>query len=101
MKPLTHSILALCVACITLFGVGCASMYDDGSWTAEDDLQQDIQLRLDQDAMMYKGNVRVTVDQGVATLHGSVPNEHARARAIAITEGVAGVNQVVDVLYRR
>ena len=43
-------------------------------------------------------NIDVDVKAGMVTLQGTVPNEAARARAIAITKGADGVKGVTDQL---
>src|SRR5688572_29887263 len=43
-------------------------------------------------------NIDVDVKAGVVTLQGTVPNEAARARAIAIVKGADGVKGVTDQL---
>jgi len=53
-----------------------------------------IQTRLQQDADLKNNRIQATVDNGVATLKGTVDTEAERTKAGKLAAGVKGVNQV-------
>jgi hypothetical protein len=54
--------------------------------------------RLHWDKALAESALDLDVQDGVATLRGSVPNEAARAKAISLTRDTVGVTRVVDQL---
>lgn len=93
---------ALLAAILAL--AGCASFDDPG---LDDDLVSDDAIasfalsRLNNDAMVARATLTVTVQDGLATLFGSVPDEATRMRAIQILEGTPGIFDVLDRTRKR
>lgn len=54
-----------------------------------------------QDSMTASATLQVTVENGLATLYGVVPNEVTRQRALQILSGTEGVYDVLDRTRRR
>jgi len=54
--------------------------------------------RLHWDKALESSTLNVKVEQGVATLTGSVPTAEARTKAVNLTADTVGVNKVVDEL---
>ena len=75
--------------------MGCASL-TSADLGGDAELTAAIQDRLSQDAVAGRQPLGVTVDQGVATLSGSLRDAGAQARALAIVRGTPGVRGVVD-----
>jgi osmotically-inducible protein OsmY len=57
--------------------------------------------RLNGDSMVASATLSVTVEDGLAILKGTVPNEAVRLRAISILEGTPGIYEVLDRTRRR
>jgi osmotically-inducible protein OsmY len=60
------------------------------------DLATIVQGRLRFDPVVDGLNIGVQIDNGVATLSGTIPDQSHRARAVSIAEGTTGVTEVVD-----
>lgn len=90
----TVAALALALA------AGCA-MLENAGW-GEPDPSTDAGIQaaamdgLSRDRMTAEANLLVTVENGMATLTGSVPNEAVRQRAIQILERTDGIFEVRD-----
>ena len=83
------------VGCGASLVMGCANLAlpETGS---DAELAEAIQDRLSQDAVAGRSPLGVSVEQGVATLSGSLSDAGARARALSIVRGTPGVRGVVD-----
>jgi osmotically-inducible protein OsmY len=57
--------------------------------------------RLNGDAMTARATLNVQVEDGLAILYGTVPDEATRQRALQILEGTPGVYEVLDRTRRR
>lgn len=57
--------------------------------------------RLNDDSMVGRATLSVSVDNGLAILYGTVPNEAVRQRAIQILEGTDGIFEVLDRTHKR
>ncbi len=83
------------VGCGGSLVMGCASL-TSADMGSDAELAAAIQDRLSQDAVTGRAPLGVSVDQGVATLSGSLRDAGARARALSIVRGTPGVRGVVD-----
>ncbi len=54
--------------------------------------------RLHWDKALQTSNLNVKVEEGVATISGSVPTAAARAKAVTLTAETVGVNKVINEL---
>jgi hypothetical protein len=54
--------------------------------------------RLHWDKSLHSSTLNVKVEEGIATLTGSVPTAEARTKAVNLTADTVGVNKVVDEL---
>ncbi len=57
--------------------------------------------RLNDDAVVGRAMLSVTVDNGLAILYGTVPDEAARQRALHVVRGTPGVYDVLDRTRKR
>ncbi len=57
--------------------------------------------RLNSDSMTARSTLSVRVENGLAILYGTVPNEAVRQRAIQILEGTSGIFEVLDETQKR
>lgn len=57
--------------------------------------------RLNDDAMVARATLSARVDNGLATLFGTVPDEATRLRALQILRGTPGIFDVLDQTRRR
>ena len=57
--------------------------------------------RLNDDSMTARAMLSVRVENGLAILYGTVPNEAVRQRAIQILEGTSGIFEVLDETQKR
>ena len=78
-----------------LWSAGCASL-DSTVPEGDLDLAAAAQHRLVEDSVTSRLALGVSVNQGVATLNGSVRDAGAKARALAILRGTPGIKGVVD-----
>lgn len=88
-------LVLVAVLLVGTFVMGCASL-TSGDLGGDAELAATIQDRLAQDAVAGRRPLMVSVEQGVATVSGSLPDAGARARALAIVRGTPGVRGVVD-----
>ena len=90
---------------LALLGLsGCAAL--EGQDLSNDPVSDDgiasiANSRLDGDPMTARATLSVTVDNGLAVLYGTVPNEATRQRAIQILQGTEGIFEVLDQTQRR
>lgn len=79
--------------------LGCAS-WQDGAWSSEPVTDEDIAAlatsRLNSDTMTAAATLSVSVHDGMATLHGVVPDRAVRQRAVQILKGTPGIFDVLD-----
>lgn len=86
--------LAAAAAALFAFS-GCAAL--EGQDPATDDgIAALANSRLNDDAMTARATLSVEVDNGLAVLHGTVPSEAARQRAIQLLEATPGIYEVLD-----
>ena len=83
------------VGCGGSLVMGCASL-TSAETGSDAELAAAIQDRLSQDAVAGRSPLGVSVNQGVATLSGSLRDSGARVRALSIVSGTPGVRGVVD-----
>ena len=100
--PCRAFLLTAAMALCLLAGCSTASYDMEGSPAAGSDRQLavDVVHRLEYEGLTDLRNFAVTVNNGVATVHGVVPNEPARARVLAVVRGTPGVQDVVDKMQR-
>ena len=86
------------VGLVALMLVGCATtssqestggLIDDAAITAN------VQASFGADPLVSASAIRVATTRGVVHLSGSVSSEQARHRAIQLTQGVAGVKEII------
>ena len=94
------SLLAILAAVMTL--AGCTTMPGNSTIqpTTDAQLAAAVLQRLTQDTMTGMSTFGVEAENGVVTLHGSLPNDTLRARAIAIVRSTPGVKDVIDKITR-
>jgi osmotically-inducible protein OsmY len=100
IKPLRFLLLAAMMLVLT----GCAALQgqDIGDDPVSDDGIASIATsRLNGDPMTARSMLSVEVDNGLATLYGTVPDEAVRQRAIQILEATPGIFEVLDRTRRR
>ena len=90
----------LAVAAAALFAFsGCAALegQDLGDEpTTDEGIAALANSRLNDDAMTARATLSVEVDNGLAILHGTVPDQAARQRAIQLLEATPGIYEVLD-----
>ena len=90
--------LSLLAAALALAS-GCAVL--EGQDLGDDPIDDDgiaavANSRLNDDAWIARATLSVTVQQGIAVLYGTVPDEATRQRALRILEASPGVAEVLD-----
>ena len=82
-----------------LLAGGCATTYDEGAAENPDEqLAQAVRQRLQMNQAGAAYYIGVSVNQGIVTLDGAVPNAGARMQAVGIARSMPGVRDVVDKL---
>lgn len=83
---------------------GCAAL-DGQDLSAEPTTDEGIAAiansRLNDDAVVGRDMLSVTVDNGLAILYGTVPDEASRQRALHVVRGTPGVYDVLDRTRKR
>ena len=101
MKNFFALILA---AGILLLAAGCAVL-SDNDWAADPTSDVGITAlansRLNNDFVVGRATLSARVENGMATLYGTVPDEATRQRALQILQGTPGVFDVLDHTRRR
>ena len=98
-KSICLSVLA---ACLALSGCAILEGQDLGDDpTSDEGITSIANGRLNNDAMVSRATLSVTVSEGLATLYGTVPDEATRQRAIRILEGTPGIFDVLDRTRKR
>ena len=90
------------VVMAVLLLVGCATL--TGRDSPEDArITTEVQARLAADPLVGASGIDVDTSRGVVSLRGSVASEQERQRAIQLTQGVAGVQEIIvrNLLVRR
>ena len=98
-KPLLFLVLAALLAVS-----GCASLegQDYGADpTSDEGIAALANSRLNDDAMVGRCTLSASVESGLATLYGTVPDEATRQRAIRILENTPGIFDVLDQTRKR
>lgn len=90
-------LLPVLAACLALFG--CAVL--EGQDLSDDPVSDEgitsiASSRLNNDVLVARATLSVTVANGLATLHGTVPDEVTRRRAVQILAGTPGIFDVLD-----
>ena len=83
---------------------GCASLQSDpfaDEPATDDGVAALAASRLSDDAMTARATLKVEVDEGLAILYGTVPDEATRQRALQILEATPGVYEVLDQTRKR
>ena len=83
---------------------GCAALEGQdlsADPTSDEGITAVASSRLNDDMMVGRATLGVSVDNGLATLYGSVPDEATRQRAIQILKGTPGIFDVVDQTHKR
>jgi hypothetical protein len=99
------SLLAVAVGTtLPWWSAGCAT-YDEYAFDtlALDDgqIEKEIRDRLQDDPVTASRGIGIRVEDGVATLFGSVSDATVQLRAVGIARGAPGVTRVVDKLNGR
>lgn len=94
----------LCLLAAGLALSGCAilegqDLGDDP--TSDDGITSIARSRLNNDVLVSRATLSVTVTEGLATLYGTVPDEATRRRALQILEGTPGIFDVLDRTRKR
>ena len=87
-----------------LSGAGCAALEGQdlsAEPTSDEGVAAVANSRLNDDAVVGRAMLSVTVDNGLAILYGSVPDEAARQRALHVVRGTPGVYDVLDRTRKR
>ena len=82
-----------------LFSAGCAILQQEDlsdDPITDDGIASIAASRLNSDSMTARATLSVRVENGLAILYGTVPNEAVRQRAIQILEGTPGIFDVRD-----
>jgi osmotically-inducible protein OsmY len=90
------------VVMAVLLLVGCAAI--TGRDTPEDTrITTEVKARLAADPLVRASAIDVDTSRGVVRLRGSVASEQERQRAIQLTQGVAGVQEIIvrNLIVRR
>ena len=90
------AVLGLSASCALIQG---QDLSDDP--VSDDGIASIANSRLNDDAMVARATLSVTVDNGLAVLYGTVPDEVTRQRAIQILQGTPGIFDVLDRTRRR
>ncbi len=83
---------------------GCAALEGQdlaAEPTSDDGIAAVANSRLNDDAVVGRAMLSVTVDNGLAILYGTVPDEAARQRALHVVRGTPGVYDVLDRTRKR
>ena len=83
---------------------GCAALEGQdlaAEPTSDEGVAAVANCRLNDDAVVGRAMLSVTVDNGLAILYGSVPDEAARQRALHVVRGTPGVYDVLDRTRKR
>ena len=104
MKPWAW-IMPVVLCLVVLVLPGCATYTPppdsmSGGGSPDGDLATEIYSRLSDDSMTGRYTFGVTVQGGVVTVQGAVPDEPTRTRILGIIRATPGVQSVVDRLYR-
>ena len=89
--PLAAAAMLAFSGCASLEGLGLAA--ED---TSDEGVAAEAASRLNGDSMTASATLSVVVENGMATLYGTVPNEMTRQRAIQILKDTPGIFDVLD-----
>ena len=99
------SLFPLLLVAAALFALsGCAALQGEdlsNDPVSDEGIASIANSRLDSDPMTAHAMLSVSVDTGLATLYGTVPDEATRQRAIQILKGTDGIFEVLDNTQRR
>jgi osmotically-inducible protein OsmY len=99
------SILIASLAAAALFVLsGCAALQGQdisNDPVSDEGIASIAHSRLNDDAMTARATLSVTVENGLATLYGTVPDEAVRQRALQILAGTDGIFDVLDRTHKR
>ncbi len=97
------SLLFLALAALLALS-GCAALEGrdiSAEPTSDEGIAALANSRLNDDAMVARATLSARVDNGLATLFGTVPDEATRLRALQILRGTPGIFDVLDQTRRR
>ena len=97
------SLLFLALAALLALS-GCAALEGQdisAEPTSDEGIAALANSRLNDDAMVARATLSARVDNGLATLFGTVPDEATRLRALQILRGTPGIFDVLDQTRRR
>ena len=97
----TWNLRGLCLALLVLCLTACSNYQAGGSrtigeFTDDVGIQGAVKTALIRDEELNGLGINVEVNRSVVTLYGRIPSEYARKKALDITAGIRGVQQVVD-----
>ena len=99
------SLLFTSLAAIALLLLsGCAALQGQdlgNDPVLDEDIASLAASRLNSDSMTARATLSVSVENGLAILYGTVPDEAVRQRAIQILEGTSGIFEVLDRTRKR
>ena len=99
-RPLIAAIFAAALFALA----GCAALEGQdlsAEPTSDEGVAAVANSRLNDDAVVGRAMLSVTVDNGLAILYGTVPDEAARQRALHVVRGTPGVYDVLDRTRKR
>lgn len=102
MKIQPKYLMAVAFATVALGLAGCQQLRD--TWcdpNSDSAIASEISERLGRDTMLASTAWYVSVENGTATISGSVENSGQRARALALVEATEGVYEIVDLITVR
>ena len=92
----TRSLVAVTALTLALSMAGCKSSTPVAPPADDARLTQAVQSRLSGDSALSTEPIQASVQNGIATLNGTVSNEAARSLAAADTAQIAGIKTVVN-----
>ncbi len=96
VSVLASAVLSALSGCAALEGQDLA---DDP--TSDEGISSIANSRLNDDAMVARATLSATVEDGLAILYGTVPDEATRQRALQILQGTPGIFEVLDHTRKR
>lgn len=99
-RPLIAAIFAAALFALA----GCAALEGQdisAEPTTDEGIAAVANSRLNDDTLVGRATLNASVENGMATLYGAVPDEATRQRAIQILKGTPGIFDVVDQTRKR
>lgn len=82
----------------SVFAVSCPPLFAQKKKVSDDQIYDQVRLKLAGDAVVKGGALEVEVHDGVVTLRGKVKEEKQKNRAERLTKKVKGVTKVINEL---